>query len=507
MRQRLILLLCFFLAYFTVIGQETPDTNFSLKNPRAAVRSHLFFLQEENMDVAKAAKAIRGEDLEAEDRQALARQLKQIFDGSGTFIELTDIPEDPNYLDSLTGKARFIVSKRFPELYVQRYGDEWQYSAKSVAAIPHIHEEVFPAGANTFVKLSAFVGTWSFLGLRSWQWAGLAIMILFTILAYFILVRLLRWTVQKLVPRIFKDKLLESKELLPVMRPLAGLLATMLFLRFSSGLLFPAEIMAYVKIVLKLIAGIMGILSAYKLVDVLGIVAKNLAAGTDTTMDDQLVPLVRRILKMLVVAFGVIFILQNLNINVTALLAGVSIGGLALALAAQDTVKNFIGSISIFTDRPFQVGDFVDTSGISGSVTEVGVRSTRIIDGSGAVISIPNGVLANATITNHGARTYRRYTTSLTVTYSTQTGVMPEFVEAVRSIINAHELTIDEKTVVQFHQMSSSSLDIFLAMVFDTTAFDVHLKGRQDILLAIMDKAKAMDIDFAFPSTTVYLEK
>ncbi|MEZ4688586.1 MAG: mechanosensitive ion channel family protein, partial [Bacteroidia bacterium] len=228
---------------------------------------------------------------------------------------------------------------------------------------------------------------------------------------------------------------------------------------------------------------------------------------TDNKMDDQLVPLVRRILKMLVVAFGVIFILQNLNINVTALLAGVSIGGLALALAAQDTVKNFIGSISIFTDRPFQVGDFIETSGISGGVTEVGVRSTRITDGSGATISIPNGVLANATITNHGARSYRRYTTSITVTYSTEPGVIPEFVEAIREIINSHPLTIVDKTVVQFHQMSSSSLDIFIAVVFDTPAFDEHLKGRQEVLLAVMEKAKELGVDFAFPTTTVHLAK
>lgn len=485
------------------------QNQFSLSNPRAAVNSHLLFLQDDNMDAAKAAKVLHNEDndLTQEEIESLAIKLKQIYDGSGTYIELADIPDNAAYIDSTTKKARYVVSNKFPELYVQRYEEKWQYSAKSVAAIPRIHAEIFPAGANLFVGLTSVVGNWSFLGLHSWQWAGALLMLLASFLIYFILVRLLGVVVKKLIPRIFNEGLLAPQNLLPVTRPLAGLLAVVAFLRFVSGLLLPIEMMQYLSIILKLLAGILGIITAYKLVDLFGVIGSNLAQRTDNKMDDQLVPLVRRILKMLVVAFGVIFILQNLNVNVTALLAGVSIGGLALALAAQDTVKNFIGSISIFTDKPFQVGDFIETSGITGGVTEVGVRSTRITDGSGATISIPNGVLANATITNHGARSYRRYTTSLTVTYDTQPGVMTEFVEAVRQIINNHPMTQVDKTIVQFHQMSSSSLDIFIAVVFDTPAFDEHLKGRQEVFLAIMEKAKELGVDFAFPTTTVHLEK
>ncbi|MFK7972092.1 MAG: mechanosensitive ion channel family protein [Bacteroidia bacterium] len=499
-------LLCLIIP-FSVKGQEQSSIKFSVQNPRATVQSHLYFLQDESMDPAKAAQTLLAEDLEQAEKEALARKLKQIFDGSGIFIELADIPDNPNHIDSISGKARYILTSRFPELYVQRYDNKWLYSAKSVAAISHIHDEVFPAGANLFVKLTSIVGSWSFLGLRSWQWTGAILLLLLTLAVYFVFVRLLGWIVQKLIPRIFKDGLLEPGHLLPVTRPLAGLLAVIVFMRFSSGLLFPAEFMQYFHLGLKLLAGILGIITAYKLVDLLGVMASNLAARTTNSMDDQLVPLVRRLLKMLVVAFGVIFILQNLNVNVTALLAGVSIGGLALALAAQDTVKNFIGSISIFTDRPFQMGDFIETSGISGTVTEVGVRSTRLIDGSGASISIPNGVIANATITNSGTRTYRRLTTNLTVTYDTAPGVMETFVDAVRTIIQDHPLTVAEKTVVQFHQMSSSSLDIYLAMVFDTPAFDVHLKARQEVLLAIMEKAKELGVDFAFPTTTVHLEQ
>jgi MscS family membrane protein len=168
-----------FLFVFCLSSLSAQD-QFSLSSPRAAVKSHLLFLQDENMDPAKAARALynEGDDLNAEELESLAIKLKQIYDGSGNYIELADIPNSTAYVDSASKKARFVISKKFPELYVQRYQEKWQYSAKSVAAIPRIHAEVFPAGANLFVKLTTIVGNWSFLRLRSWQWAGALLMLL-----------------------------------------------------------------------------------------------------------------------------------------------------------------------------------------------------------------------------------------------------------------------------------------------------------------------------------------
>ena len=142
-------------------------------------------------------------------------------------------------------------------------------------------------------------------------------------------------------------------------------------------LLLPISITDPLRKLLIVLISVFGVMVVYKLVDVFASVFQNLASKTETAMDDQLVPLLARAAKLVVVIFGLLFVMDNLQIDVTALLAGVSIGGLAIALAAQDTVKNFIGSISIFVDRPFTVGDFINAGDITGTVVEVGVRTTR----------------------------------------------------------------------------------------------------------------------------------
>ena len=143
------------------------------------------------------------------------------------------------------------------------------------------------------------------------------------------------------------------------------------------------------------------------------------ATQTQNTMDDQLVPIIRKSLRVFVITFGTLAILQSLNLSIFPLLTGLSIGGLAFALAAQDTIKNFFGSVMIFLDKPFQIGHWITTDGIDGTVEEVGLRSTRIRTFSNSLVTVPNGKLADATINNHGLRVYRRFYTTLSINYDT----------------------------------------------------------------------------------------
>ena len=291
-------------------------------------------------------------------------------------------------------------------------------------------------------------------------------------------------------------------------RPLGLLLIFWVFRDYLMPMLIlPIEASDPLRRMLSIGMSLAGVAVFYKLVDIVAYVFRSLASQTDTTMDDQLIPLLTRAAKLVIVVFGLLFILDNLGVDVTALLAGVSIGGLAIALAAQDTVKNFIGSISIFIDRPFTVGDFIVSGDITGTVIEVGVRTTRIRALDGAYVTVPNGDLANRTITNHSLRTYRRYATSITVTYQTKPAQMEEFVAGIRKIVNEHPKVQGGSATVQFHEMSSSSLDIFYAAVFNVTDYGEWLACRQEVFLAVMKLAEEMQISFAFPSTSVYIEQ
>ena len=484
------------------------EKSFSLKSPRATVRSHLLFLQSDNFQPEMASRTFPKGDYTKKQLEELAVKLIQIYDGKGFYVYLEDIPNEANHLDSLR-RSRYAVMPGEPGIYVEKYGDEWLYSKRTLREIPIIHKKVYPYGANLLVNLLPDkVGKASFLGLKLWQYFGILLGIVLAFVVYKLLYEIMALILRKALANFFKRlSFLDIKDVYPVARPLAWFIVALLLIKFVPILQLSIGLSQYVSISLKIFYSIAGVIVAYKLIDLIAVIARHLASRTDTTMDDQLVPLATKIIKWIVVIFGLIFIMQNLGVNVTALLAGVSIGGLALALAAQDTVKNFIGSISIFVDRPFQIGDYIETASFAGTVVEVGVRTTRLRDPGGAQITIPNGVLANMTITNASVRTFRRFVTSLTVTYGTTVAQMEAYVAAVKEIVANHPVAWEEGNIIQFTEMLDSSLSIYLSVYFDTTSFEEFQKCKHSLLLEIIKKAEEMGIDFAFPSTSLYVEQ
>jgi len=475
-------------------------------SPRKAVANHLIYLQEGTYYPGISAQSLDSAGISTEELMDRAIKLKQIYDAEGYIIDTSTISNDPDYTDSL-GRNRYVVYEKYPDIYLQKYEDEWKYSYTTVRQIPRIHEALFPFGSDLFLKISPQIGQQKFLGLKVWQYQGILILIALSVILYGLLGTLFNILIRRILPRFFDKDLLDPKMIRPVARPLSLLLVAFLLFQFYKILLLPVWIMTYISTILKIIMSIFGVIAAYRLVDLIAALGLSLAQRTETTMDEQLIPLVKRVLKIVVGVLGVLFVLQNLNVNVTALLAGISIGGLAIALAAQDTVKNFIGSITIFIDRPFQMGDFIETDKVTGSVIEIGVRSTRIRALEGAYVAIPNGGLANLTITNHGIRTYRRYATTLSVTYDTPPALMEQFVKRLEEIVLEHPSTRKSDYMIYFHEMGDSALQIFFAIYLELTGYGDMLAARQDIFLAVMKAAEELGIKFAFPSTSVYLEQ
>ena len=179
-------------------------------------------------------------------------------------------------------------------------------------------------------------------------------------------------------------------------------------------------------------------------------------------MDEQLIPIIRRTLQGIVLAGGLIQVLSILEVNVTTLIAGISIGGLAIALAAQDTIKNLFGSLTIFMDKPFQIGDWINFSGVDGTVEEVGFRSTRVRTFANSLVYVPNGKLADMVVNNYGLRAFRRFKMTLTITYNTPPLLIEKYVEGVRAIIANHPAVRKPGFEVHLNSMSNSSLDILV---------------------------------------------
>jgi MscS family membrane protein len=292
----------------------------------------------------------------------------------------------------------------------------------------------------------------------------------------------------------------------------AARILSLLFIVFAVGRVFPVLQLPilWAKFITTAIAIISAVLWMTLGLVVVRIVTKRfrvLTAATESKMDDQLLPIVRKLLQIGVVIVAAVYILSRLNFNVAALIAGLSIGALALALAAQDTVKNLIGSVMIFIDKPFQIGDFVTVDGQEGTITEVGFRSTRIMLVDTSIVSIPNGNVANITVLNLGVRKMRLMNILIGVTYDTPPEKIEAYIAELKQLIQDHPGVHKEEWKVYFRDMGDFALKIMFRCYIPVFTFDEELRVKEELYLKIMRIAQRLEIEFAFPSQTIYLEK
>lgn len=248
------------------------------------------------------------------------------------------------------------------------------------------------------------------------------------------------------------------------------------------------------------------VLSAYRLGDVVADQMSIRAESTESKLDDQLVPLVRRALKIVVVVAGILILLQNFDVNVGSLVAGLGIGGVAVALAAKDTIANFFGSLMIFIDRPFQIGDWVRVGDTEGIVEEVGFRSTRVRTFYNSLVTVPNARFTEASIDNMGLRQYRRYSTTLTLTYDTTPEQMEAFVEGIRAIVVANPTTRKDYYEIHFAGFGAHSLDVMVYIFFEVGSWTEELEQRHNVLMEILRLAAELGVQFAFPTQTLHVQ-
>jgi len=244
----------------------------------------------------------------------------------------------------------------------------------------------------------------------------------------------------------------------------------------------------------------------FKIIDVVAFFLYREAKKSKSTLDDQLVPLVVKSLRILVVTIGILFILQNFGYNVTSLLAGLGLGGLAFALAAQNTVSNFFGSVTIFSDKPFQLGDWIQIGDVEGIVEDVGFRTTRVRRFDQALVTVPNSQFINTGIINYSAMKKRRINFYLGITYGTSVSKVKEVVAGIKKIIEEDEKFDHSFYMVKFTDFGAYSLNIFIYCFTKTTGWAESLAIKEEFNLKIMQLVEELGVEIAFPSQTIYLK-
>ena len=289
--------------------------------------------------------------------------------------------------------------------------------------------------------------------------------------------------------------------------PIRLLLITIAVYAFKEILPLPDAVDRIAEAATGLLTTLAVVVFLYRLVDLIAHEMARVAQKPDNLMDQTFVQMVRVFARMIVIIVGSIYIIRALTGRpLSALLAGLGIGGLAVALASQDTLKNFFGSIMIMLDKPFEVGQRIIVEGTDGVVEDIGFRSTRVRTLTGHFVTVPNEKMATAKIENIGRRPSIRRLTNITITYDTPPDKVERAVDIIRGILENHEgMHPDFPPRVYFNEFNDASLNIMMIYWYFPPNYWDFVAFSQRANLQIMRAFEAEGIEFAFPTTTTYL--
>ena len=222
--------------------------------------------------------------------------------------------------------------------------------------------------------------------------------------------------------------------------------------------------------------------------------------------DQSLSIFTSKALRVVIIALAIVIVVQEWNYDISGLVAGLGLGGLAISLAARDAVANVIGGVIIILDKPFTIGDWIQTSSVEGTVEEMSLRSTRVRTFANALVAIPNAVVSNEAITNWTRTQKRRISFHLGVTYTTPRQKLQTCVNRIKDLLENHPEVHPDLIMVRFEQFAESSLDIFIYFFTKTKVWPDFLAIREEINFKIMEILEEEGVSIAFPSRSIYFE-
>jgi MscS family membrane protein len=284
------------------------------------------------------------------------------------------------------------------------------------------------------------------------------------------------------------------------------IIAFVIFLRIGLDVFqWPETVQGFLNKGFTVVVAITITYAVMKLVDLL-MNYWHLRAGADSdqAFRQQIFPIIRKSLKAFVIAVAALVTLSNIGVNITAAIASLSIGGLAVGLAAQDTLANLFGAVAILLDRPFRIGDRITLDNVDGVVEIIGLRSTKIRNLDGHLVSVPNKTMGNATLTNITSRPNIKTVMNIGITYDTPTEKVKRALALLQEVYGSHAMT--KEVIISFDKFADSSLNIMVVHWWNATDFKEYLAGMQELNLKIKERFDAEKIEFAFPTQTVYLK-
>jgi MscS family membrane protein len=474
--------------------------------PRSSIYNLLESCHAGNFDLATQYLDLRGYDLERRTSEgpALARTLCNVLDRDSRFEvdQLSDnaagdLRDDPR--QDIEHLVSVQLGSRTVTLDLQRVTQGpiqvWLVSSSSVALIPELSDLLSSSRFESKLP-RALVGI-TFIGTPVWIWLCL----LFVALLLSVISRLLSKLFIALITPLAKryTKQLQSYRLQAFTEPLRLLLSIAVF-RACMDVIAPSALAR--DYLLKLLTLLFVLGTASLLMRVVDVASDQVISRLDPrerSLSYSVVPLIVRIVKICIFCIAVLFTFSAWGYNTNALLAGVGVGGLAIALAAQRTIENLFGGVSVISDRPVLVGDVCQFGGQVGTVEDIGLRSTRIRTLDRTVVTVPNSQFSTMTLENYSKRDRMWFHPNLHLRRDSEVDQIREFMNALRSLLE-NDARVDASGVpVRFTKITNESFEIDLFAYVLTADYNEFLQIQSELLLRIMEIARDLKIGFAVP--------
>jgi len=506
-------------------AEAAPSLSPALRSPRSVVRTFnegMINWQDGDpkgleaalgcLDLSKIEKVVR-----TERGPVLAEKIRLVIDKTAP-LRYEAIPDDPQYHTNDAAKAREYVIRRRPgepgEVAVARQPDgQWLFTSETVASIEALAKALesapFAAGAAPWKPRSGGLRLRSWVAQRApfllqehlilgtWQWLGLLLVVLFGVAMGRLAPRALGAALGRWLTRADAQIRAELNAILT--KPVSIAVAAWIWWLGLNLLDLPEGALIVLLAAVKLATALAVVWTLYRMAGALGHALAVRAARTGRIFDELLAPILAGSLKVFIVAFGLVFIADLFDLPLKSVLAGLGLGGLAVALAAKDVLSNVIGSLTILLDRPFKLGDWIVMDKVEGSVEAVGIRSTRLRTAHDSVVAIPNSQLMGGVIDNMGERRYRRLKCQISAACDTAPERIEAFCEGVREIIRRHPYTRKQDYHVWLNDLAPSSLNISLSCFLETPDGATELRERHRLLLDIIRLTRAMGVELALP--------
>lgn len=378
----------------------------------------------------------------------------------------------------------------------------WLFSAATLKGIAPVYEEIRPPWFEQFIWKPA--RDVRLLDLAMWQWLALLLVLVGAVGLAWLLSRGLFAALRPLLFRLTGH--LPASQLARITTPVRLVVLSVLMFGWLSVTSLPLLVRFYAARVAVAIglAGLAWLL--LRLIDISSNLVKVRLASLNPGRV-ALAQLLQRLGKVLVVVVGALALLYLAGIDLTAALAGLGIGGIAIAFAAQKTLESLFGGILIISDQPVRVGDFCKVGSVLGTVEEIGLRSTRIRTLDRTVVAIPNSQMAAENLENYGARDKIWFKPTIGLRYETRADQMRYVLAEVRRMLYQHPMVETPTARIRFVRFGSSSLDLEIFAYVLTNDFGRFLEVQEDLLLRIMDIIEASGTGVAFPSSVTYLSR